>query len=48
MNLKTTLSAIALSAAATTAFADNHCEEVVFSDVGYNRGDDRRAWRSGI
>ncbi|WP_298564950.1 choline ABC transporter substrate-binding protein [uncultured Aliiroseovarius sp.] len=35
MNLRTTLSAIALSAAATTAFADGHCKEIVFSDVGW-------------
>ncbi|MCK8465254.1 choline ABC transporter substrate-binding protein [Aliiroseovarius sp. S1339] len=35
MNLRTTLSAIALSTAATTAFADGHCKEIVFSDVGW-------------
>ncbi|MCI2400753.1 choline ABC transporter substrate-binding protein [Aliiroseovarius subalbicans] len=33
--LKTTLSALALSAVAGTAFADGHCAEVVFSDVGW-------------
>jgi len=33
--LKSTLSALALSAAATTAFADGHCAEVTFSDVGW-------------
>ncbi len=35
MKLKSTLSAIALSAVATTAFADGHCDEVTFSDVGW-------------
>ncbi|MCK0142194.1 choline ABC transporter substrate-binding protein [Aliiroseovarius sp. F20344] len=35
MNLKTTLSALALSAAASTAFADGHCHKVTFSDVGW-------------
>ncbi|MCI2394169.1 choline ABC transporter substrate-binding protein [Aliiroseovarius sediminis] len=35
MNLKTTLSAIALTTAATAAFADEHCKEIVFSDVGW-------------
>ena len=35
MNLKTTLSALALSAAATTGFADGHCGKVTFSDVGW-------------
>ncbi|SMR83205.1 glycine betaine/proline transport system substrate-binding protein [Aliiroseovarius halocynthiae] len=35
MNLKSTLSAIALTAVATTAFADGHCDTVTFSDVGW-------------
>ena len=35
MKLKSTLSAIALSAVATSAFADGHCDEVTFSDVGW-------------
>jgi glycine betaine/proline transport system substrate-binding protein len=35
MKLKSTLSAIALSAVATTAFADGHCDKVTFSDVGW-------------
>ncbi|SPF75665.1 Glycine betaine/carnitine transport binding protein GbuC [Aliiroseovarius pelagivivens] len=35
MKLRTTLSAIALTAAASTAFADGHCDEVTFSDVGW-------------
>ncbi|NDW52853.1 choline ABC transporter substrate-binding protein [Aliiroseovarius sp. PrR006] len=35
MKLKSTLSAIALSAVATTAFADGNCDKVTFSDVGW-------------
>lgn len=35
MTLKSTLSAIALSAVATTAFADGSCDTVTFSDVGW-------------
>lgn len=35
MKLKSTLSAIALSAVATSAFADGLCDEVTFSDVGW-------------
>ncbi|MCK0137780.1 choline ABC transporter substrate-binding protein [Aliiroseovarius sp. F47248L] len=35
MNLRTTLSAIALTAVTNAAFADGHCNEVVFSDVGW-------------
>ncbi|WP_432449301.1 choline ABC transporter substrate-binding protein [Aliiroseovarius marinus] len=35
MNLKSTLSALALSAVATTAFADGHCDKITFSDVGW-------------
>ncbi|WP_424944215.1 choline ABC transporter substrate-binding protein [Aliiroseovarius crassostreae] len=35
MKLKSTLSALALMATATTAFADGHCDKVTFSDVGW-------------
>ncbi|WP_371168567.1 choline ABC transporter substrate-binding protein [Aliiroseovarius sp. 2305UL8-7] len=35
MNLRTTLSALALSAVATTSFADGHCDKITFSDVGW-------------
>ncbi|NRP11260.1 Glycine betaine/carnitine transport binding protein GbuC [Aliiroseovarius sp. xm-m-379] len=35
MKLKSTLSALALMATATTAMADGHCGKVTFSDVGW-------------